>query len=139
MRYFTIESFSKEAIQTISDKMEHIYVVFKAEDAKQDKFNKYNAHPLMFVVKKSDGTDILEYDIICELFQDTVSISVGKPSHITNGIACLKIDAGYEYSEKLECEFHPRKYIGVSNSVIEKANKIHKENAEKAKPEILDI
>ena len=138
MKYFTVESFVREALP-IFKQAEDIYIVFMAEDAKPDRFNKYNAHPLLFVVKYKGKSQIYEHDEICEMFEDTISISVSKPSNITEGVACLKIGTSYEYSEKLECEFHPRKYIAVSNNVIDRVVKINSELVEKAKPEVLDI
>lgn len=138
MRFLTVDSFVKRILET-SPKAADIYVNYIVEDAREDLYGKLTVYPMLLVVAFEGSKIVVPYKEIIDIFEDTIGLTLSKPKIECSGIACCKISTKPEHSEKFDSDFYPRKYILVTENVVNTVNDIKKNIVEKAAPEVLDI
>ena len=114
--------------------------VFNVKEAREDKFGKYNALPLLIFIFKSEGEkEIWTYDDIITKYEEEISITVHKHEKSKNGYCNIQISTGPIYMEKYDTYFYKRFYSGLTVKAIEKAEESLQQKKESEKIDDLDL
>ena len=138
MRFLTVDTFIKEVVHEFPNARD-VYVAYIVDDSISNPYGKQTTYPMMLVVTEPLNKTVLLYNEIVELFDDSLGLTLSKPSIITKGVACCKISTKTEHSSKFDIDFYPRKYVAVSEKVIKAVNQSKEALVERNTPEVLDI
>ena len=131
MKFFSVNQFVA-ATSKILPKIE--------KEAREDKFGKYNALPLLIFIFKSEGEkEIWTYNDIVSKYEEEISITVPKPEKSKNGYCNIQISTEPVYMEKYQTSYYKRFYSGLTLKVIEKAEESQQQKKESEKTEDLDL
>ena len=136
MKFLSISEFVKETLKQ-AEKTTQINVVFSVNDAKEDKFGKIGAIPLLIFVTKDANKEIWDYKTIKEKYGEEIKLTLPKPTRIKNGYANIIIYTEATYSEKFQTYYYKRCYGDLTNKVITKAIESQRQAQEQI--EVLDI
>ena len=139
MKFFSVNQFVA-ATSKIVPKIEKINVVFNVKEAREDKFGKYNALPLLIFIFKSEGEkEIWTYDDIITKYEEEISITVPKQEKSKNGYCNIQISTEPIYMEKYDTYFYKRFYSRLTVKVIKKVEESLQQKKESEKIEDLDL
>ena len=139
MKFLSIYSFIQEITSKFPE-TKTVYLTFIGNKAKEDKFGKLTATPILIYLIQNDGEKIkLNYDKILDLFDDTVSVSLYKGMITNQGVACVSISTEAKFSDKYNCNFYPRTYVSPGPNVIKETREEAAKVEEAKKPQVFDI
>ena len=139
MKFLSIYSFIQEITSKFPE-TKTVYLTFIGNKAKEDKFGKLTATPILIYLVQNDGEKIrLNYDKILDLFDDTVSVSLYKGMITNQGVACVSISTEAKFSDKYNCNFYPRTYVSPGPNVIKETREEAAKVEEAKKPQVFDI
>ena len=139
MKFLSIYSFIQEITSKFPE-TKTVYLTFLGNKAKEDKFGKITATPILIYLVQNDGEKIrLNYDKILDLFDDTVSVSLYKGMITNQGVACVSISTEAKFSDKYNCNFYPRTYVSPGPNVIKETREEAAKVEEAKKPQVFDI
>ena len=139
MKFLSIYSFIQEITSKFPE-TKTVYLTFLGNKAKEDKFGKITATPILIYLIQNDGEKIkLNYDKILDLFDDTVSVSLYKGMITNQGVACVSISTEAKFSDKYNCNFYPRTYVSPGPNVIKETREEAAKVEEAKKPQVFDI
>ena len=139
MKFLSVNQFVA-ATSKIVPKIKKMNNVFNVKEAREDKFGKYNALPLLIFIFKSEGEkEIWTFNDIVSKYEEEISITVPKPEKSKNGYCNLQISTEPVYMEKYQTSYYKRFYSGLTLKVIEKAEESQQQKKESEKTEDLDL
>ena len=139
MKFLSVNLFVA-ATSKIVPKIKKMNNVFNVKEAREDKFGKYNALPLLIFIFKSEGEkEIWTYDDIITKYEEEISITVHKHEKSKNGYCNIQISTGPIYMEKYDTYFYKRSYSGLTVKAIEKAEESLQQKKESEKIDDLDL
>lgn len=139
MKFLNVYDFIQELVAKYSE-TKTVYLTFIGNKAKEDKFGKLAATPILIYLIKNDGEKIrLNHDAILDLFDDTISVSLYKGMITNQGVACISISTEAKFSEKYKCNFYPRTYVSPGANIVKETREEAAKVEEAKKPQVFDI
>ena len=139
MKFLNLYNFTQELVAKYSE-TKTVYFTFIGNKAKEDKFGKLSAAPILIYLIQNDGEKIrLNHDAILDLFDDTISVSLYKGMITKQGVACISISTEAKFSEKYNCNFYPRTYVSPGPNIVEETREEAARIEEAKKPQVFDI
>ena len=139
MKFLNVYDFIQELVAKYSE-TKTVFFTFIGNKAKEDKFGKLSATPILIYLIKNDGEKIrLDHDAILDLFGDTISVSLYKGMITNQGVACISISTEVKFSEKYKCNFYPRTYVSPGPNIIKETREEAAKVEEAKKPQVFDI
>ena len=139
MKFLNVYDFIQELVAKYSE-TKTVFFTFIGNKAKEDKFGKLSATPILIYLIKNDGEKIrLDHDAILDLFGDTISVSLYKGMITNQGVACISISTEAKFSEKYKCNFYPRTYVSPGPNIIKETREEAAKVEEAKKPQVFDI
>ena len=116
-----------------------IYVVYQIKDAVEDKFGKLSCPPSLIILNKTNNKEVWDMEKIESKFNDTIFITLPKPTCETQGFGNIKISTQAEYSTKFGTNYYPKKYETMSINAVKRARESIATKQKKEQDEMLDI
>ena len=139
MKFLNIYDFIQEVVAKYSE-TKTVYFTFIGNKAKEDKFGKLSATPILIYLIQNDDEKIrLNHDAILDLFDDTISVSLYKGMITNQGVACMSISTEAKFSEKYNCNFYPRTYVSPGPNIVKETREEAAKVDEANKPQVFDI
>ena len=139
MKFLNIYNFIQEVVAKYSE-TKTVYFTFIGNKAKEDKFGKLSATPILIYLIQNDDEKIrLNHDAILDLFDDTISVTLYKGMITNQGVACISISTEAKFSEKYNCNFYPRTYVSPGPNIVKETREEAAKVEEAKKPQVFDI
>ena len=139
MKFYSV-NFLVDTIKGMEPDVSTINVIYQMRDSNEDKFGKLSCQPCLLVITNNGNTkEVWDSDMIQEKFNDTIFITLPKPTNDNQGFANMKICTQPEFSQKFMTTYYPKKYEQMSVNVIKRARDSIAQKQKHEQEEMLDI